>query len=183
MSVCEKEPCKFQSPTAAQSQPQPKPKPERVSKKRAGNQDDTPFRGVRKRRWGRYVSEIRLPGQKTRIWLGSFSLPEMAARAYDSAAFFLKGDSAILNFPDLVGSLPLPHSCSRKDIQSAAAKAALQEPVGNGDRFEPSSVSTVLDEDHPECFDNDWWDDLCTGPFEEVKGEAPLLVCFNFDSN
>ncbi|XVF16715.1 hypothetical protein REPUB_Repub10bG0056000 [Reevesia pubescens] len=54
MSVCEKEPCKFQSPTAAQSQsqPQPKPKAERVSKKSAGNQDDTPFHGVRKRRWG-----------------------------------------------------------------------------------------------------------------------------------
>ncbi|XVF15211.1 hypothetical protein REPUB_Repub09cG0130900 [Reevesia pubescens] len=173
MSVCEKEPCIFQSPTATAAQPKLKPKPERVSKKHAGDQDDTtPFRGVRKRRWGRYVSEIRLPGQKTRIWLGSFGSPEMAARAYDSAAFFLKGDSAILNFPDLVGSLPRPESCSRKDIQSAAAKAALQEPVGNGDRFEPSV--TVSDDD-PECLD--WWDDLGTAPlpspmrFDSMDGE------------
>ncbi|KAA8544541.1 hypothetical protein F0562_022600 [Nyssa sinensis] len=82
------------------------------------------YRGVRRRSWGRYVSEIRLPGKKTRIWLGSFGTPEMAARAYDSAAFFLKGDSANLNFPELAGSLPRPESCSRKDIQVAAAKAS-----------------------------------------------------------
>ncbi|XWS44944.1 hypothetical protein CRYUN_Cryun15aG0093600 [Craigia yunnanensis] len=170
MSVCEKESCEFQSPKAAEPQPQ------LVSKKRNG-QDDTSFRGVRKRRWGRYVSEIRLPGQKTRIWLGSFLSPEMAARAYDSAAFFLKGDSAILNFPDLVGSLPRPESCSRTDIQSAAAKAALQKPVGNEGRFE-HSVSTVSDED-PECFA--WWDDLGTVAFEEVKGD-PLLSPLMFDS-
>ncbi|KAE8648974.1 hypothetical protein Csa_008333 [Cucumis sativus] len=85
-----------------------------------------PFRGVRKRSWGRYVSEIRLPGKKTRVWLGSFASPEMAARAYDSAAAFLRGTSAILNFPDSVSSLPQPESCSREHIQLAAAKAAAQ---------------------------------------------------------
>ncbi|XWS33335.1 hypothetical protein CRYUN_Cryun22dG0073000 [Craigia yunnanensis] len=169
MSVCE-EACEFQSSTAAEPQPQ------RVSKKRT-RQNDTPFRGVRKRRWGRYVSEIRLPGQKTRIWLGSFGSPEMAARAYDSAAFFLKGDSAILNFPDLVGLLSQPESCSRRDIQSAAAKAALQEPGGNGDRFQPS-VSTVSDED-PTCLA--WWDELGMAAFEEEKG-GPLLSPLRFDS-
>ncbi|XP_020215378.1 dehydration-responsive element-binding protein 3 [Cajanus cajan] len=55
----------------------------------------------------------------------------MAARAYDSAAFFLKGASAILNFPDLVDSLPRPLSSSRRDIQSAAAMAALHHPTGD----------------------------------------------------
>ncbi|XP_068651613.1 ethylene-responsive transcription factor ERF036-like [Aristolochia californica] len=82
------------------------------------------YRGVRRRSWGRYVSEIRLPGQKTRIWLGSFVSPEMAARAYDSAAFFLRGHSASLNFPDSAHQLPRPLSASRRDIQIAAAKAA-----------------------------------------------------------
>ncbi|XVE83129.1 hypothetical protein DITRI_Ditri16bG0062600 [Diplodiscus trichospermus] len=164
MSVCDKDSCEFQSPAAAENKSQPHP----VSKKRTGK-DDTSFRGVRKRKWGRYVTEIRLPGQKTRIWLGSFSSPEMAARAYDSAAFFLKGDSATLNFPNLVGSLPRPESCSRRDIQSAAAKAALQEPVGN--------VSSASDED-AECFG--WWDDLGIASLEEVKG-GPSLSPLSFD--
>ncbi|XVF58995.1 hypothetical protein PTKIN_Ptkin07bG0238300 [Pterospermum kingtungense] len=180
MSVCEKSPCDITSPTsAAQPQPQPQPQPQRISSKKRTRQNDTPFRGVRKRRWGRYVSEIRLPGQKTRIWLGSFRSPEMAARAYDSAAYFLKGDSAILNFPHLMGSLPRPESCSRRDIQSAAAKAALQEPpVGNiGDRLEPSD-GTVSDEDSKHL---GWWDELGIVAFEEEK-EYPLLSPLRFDS-
>lgn len=86
--------------------------------------DPFPYRGVRRRSWGRYVSEIRLPGKKTRIWLGSFMSADMAARAYDSAALFLRGSSASLNFPESAASLPRPLSASRRDIQNAAAKAA-----------------------------------------------------------
>ncbi|ERM99749.1 ethylene-responsive transcription factor ERF039 [Amborella trichopoda] len=97
-------------------------------KRTAGNQlpgdQKTTFRGVRKRSWGRYVSEIREPKKKTRIWLGSFLSPEMAARAYDSAAFFLKGNKSALNFPELAEFLPRPASNSRRDIQAAALKAA-----------------------------------------------------------
>ncbi|KAK4582271.1 hypothetical protein RGQ29_025445, partial [Quercus rubra] len=106
-------------------------------------QRDNQFRGVRKRRWGRYVSEIRLPGQKTRIWLGSFGSAEMAARAYDSAALFLKGNLASLNFPDMAHSLPRPESSSRRDIQSAAAKAAL--PLSDQNNRSASASTSVED--------------------------------------
>lgn len=161
--------------------------PPSLKKKRGSKNRDSAFHGVRKRSWGRYVSEIRLPGQKTRIWLGSFESAEMAARAYDSAAYFLKGSSAILNFPEEIELLPRPLSSSRRDIQSAAAKAALQRSQQQQQLPSPSIETSNNNNNSNNNNDNnnnifsvdmmEWWKQeecVSTMSFWDVKDD-PLM--------
>ncbi|AEC09816.1 unnamed protein product [Arabidopsis thaliana] len=59
------------------------------------------YRGVRQRRWGKWVAEIREPDGGARLWLGTFSSSYEAALAYDEAAKAIYGQSARLNLPEI----------------------------------------------------------------------------------
>ncbi|KAK7410187.1 hypothetical protein VNO78_00777 [Psophocarpus tetragonolobus] len=97
------------------------------------------YKGVRKRKWGKWVSEIRLPNSRERIWLGSYDSAEKAARAFDAALYCLRGRHANFNFPntpsnvdanvDVPVPVPAHQSLTPQEIQEVAAKFAHIDPL------------------------------------------------------
>lgn len=76
------------------------------------------FKGVRRRKWGRFVCEIRDAIGK-RTWLGSYDTEEEAARVYDMAARIMQGDGAWLNFPnEQPGVVTLPRETVRALLEN-----------------------------------------------------------------
>jgi hypothetical protein len=59
--------------------------------------------GARRREWGRWAAELRVPLTRERLWIGTFTSPKEAAHAYDAAVFCFYGDLIPkirkLNFP------------------------------------------------------------------------------------
>ncbi|KAM7520995.1 hypothetical protein LguiB_019957 [Lonicera macranthoides] len=92
-------------------------------RKQHNRQQDKPYRGIRMRKWGKWVAEIREPNKRSRIWLGSYSSPVAAARAYDTAVFYLRGPSARLNFPDSISEKDVDlHDLSAASIRKKATE-------------------------------------------------------------
>lgn len=106
-------------------------------------QSDPRFKGVRKRKWGKYVSEIRLPNSRERIWLGSYDSAEKAARAFDAALFCLRGRTARFNFPDNPPDIAGGRSLTPPEIQAAAARFANSAEPPKNSHSDRSATETL----------------------------------------
>ncbi|CAO2040461.1 unnamed protein product [Urochloa humidicola] len=114
------------------------------------------YKGVRKRKWGKWVSEIRLPNSRERIWLGSYDAPEKAARAFDAAFVCLRGPGAAgadLNFPDSPPPCRAAGGCSSdpQEVQAAALSHANRATV-----TAQQAAAALMDVDAPAALPWEW---------------------------
>ncbi|GLJ17174.1 hypothetical protein SUGI_0297370 [Cryptomeria japonica] len=145
------------------------------------------FRGVRKRKWGKYVAEIR-SGKRSRISLGSYFTPHAAARAYDTALLCLRGPNATcFNFPDSQFNLEVANverNPSPQAIRTAAIAVGSACDVVPGRYFRDNNNQTFEKAAHEEqpAQGGETINDQRNRPVEEKMAEEQQVIYESTDA-
>ncbi|KAF1861283.1 hypothetical protein Lal_00014009 [Lupinus albus] len=118
------------------------------------------LKGVRRRKWGKWVSEIRVPGTQERLWLGTYSTAEAAAVAHDVAVYCLRKPSSLdkLNFPETLSS----YDVLKRDDMSPNSVQKVASDVGmDVDARNIAGMTTEQNNNYDKkSSDLFWWEDL-----------------------